>query len=124
MEKDQIIEFKGYVNNIPYLLLHAALYVCLPTRRVSKILIEAAAAGRAIITTDVAGCRDAIIPDKTGILVPPRDAKELADAMMFLIENPKKIISMGLAGRRCVEDNHSLNKITQQHFEIYTELLN
>ncbi len=50
-----------------------------------KVLIEAAAFGRAVITTDMPGCRDAIESDISGVLVPTRDAKKLAGAIEHLI---------------------------------------
>ena len=59
-----------------------------------KTLIEAAAASRAVVTTDVPGCRDAIIPNKTGLLVPVKNSLKLADALQQLIENPKKRVEM------------------------------
>ena len=64
-----------------------------------KSLIEAAAS-KAVVTTDVAGCRDAIIPNKTGLLV-PLNANKLADAIQWLIENPDHRIKMGKEGEIC-----------------------
>ncbi|MFQ6708018.1 glycosyltransferase family 4 protein, partial [Bordetella pertussis] len=67
-------------------LYGAAHMAVLPSYRegLPKSLLEAAACGRAVVTTDVPGCRDAIDPDVTGLLVPPRDAPALADAIARL----------------------------------------
>ena len=55
-----------------------------------KVLIEAAAASRTIITTNIPGCRDAIIHNESGILIPIKDPISLANAIEMLINNPKK----------------------------------
>ena len=62
---------------------------CLPSYRegLPKSLAEAAACGRAVVTTNVPGCRDAIEPNKTGFLVPAKDAKALAEKLELLIQD-------------------------------------
>ena len=93
------------------------------SRRFSKTLIEAAAASRAVVTTDVPGCRDAIIPNKTGLLVPVKNSLRLADALQQLIENPKKRVEMGMAGRKHAEKDFLIETIVQSHLDIYQNLL-
>lgn len=88
-----------------------------------KVLIEAAACGRAVVTTDHPGCRDAITPDETGLLVPVRDAEALANAIQYLIENPERRREMGRAGRKLAEEAFDVNKVVERHLEIYKELL-
>ena len=70
LKKNKNLEILGHQNNIAELYFKSHI-VCLPSYRegLPKALIEAAAASRAVITTDVPGCRDVIIPDKSGILV-------------------------------------------------------
>ena len=76
------------------------LCVFLRTERVyQRSLLEAAACGRAVVTTNVPGCRDAVIPGETGLLVKVKDATSLADAIQFLIEKPKLRKKLGQAGR-------------------------
>ena len=121
---------EGYVEIIGFQKDIATLYakshiICLPSYREGfpKSLIEAAAAGRAVVTTDVPGCRDAIIPNKTGLLVPIKDSKKLADALQWLIENPKERIIMGKEGRKFAEKEFPIEKIIQNHLDIYEDLL-
>ena len=69
--------------------------ICLPSYREGcKTLLEAAAASKAIVTTDVPGCRDAVIHKKTGLLVPVKNPSKLADALQWMIENPKERVEM------------------------------
>jgi glycosyltransferase involved in cell wall biosynthesis len=123
-EQEGSIRPMGFRNDIAEQYA-AANIVCLPSYRegLPKSLVEAAACGRAVVTTDVPGCRDAITPDVTGLLVPVKDAQALADAIQKLIENPEMRKQMGQAGRALAEEAFAIEKIVEQHMHIYTELL-
>ncbi len=88
-----------------------------------KVLAEAAACGRAIITTDWPGCRDAVEPGRTGLLVPPHDVTALADAICVLLNDPERRRSMGVAARALAERDYSLESIVAQHLDLYRSLL-
>lgn len=120
-----VVEVLGYQKDIPALYAQSHI-VCLPSfygEGIPKALIEAAAACRAIVTTDHPGCRDAIIPNKSGLLVPINNPEKLADALQFLIEHPAERAAMGKAGRRLAEKEFGIEKIVQGHLDIYEELL-
>jgi|TARA_R100000935_G_C2822866_1_gene160666 glycosyltransferase involved in cell wall biosynthesis len=123
-------ENEGVVNPLGYRLDIAEQYaaaniVCLPSYRegLPKSLVEAAACGRAIVTTDVPGCRDAITPDETGLLVPVKDPIALANAIQRLVENPDLRRRMGEAGRALAKEAFAIEKIVDQHLQIYKEVL-
>ncbi|WP_298718267.1 glycosyltransferase family 4 protein [uncultured Oceanisphaera sp.] len=118
------VELLGYRKDIAAQYA-AANIICLPSYRegLPKSLVEAAACGRAVVTTDVPGCRDAITPDVTGLLVPVKDAVALADAIQALIEDPELRNKMGLAGRVLAVEAFAIEKIVEQHMDIYQELL-
>ena len=124
IKKEKVVEVLGYQNDIPALYARSHI-VCLPSyygEGLPKSLLEAAAASRAIVTTDNPGCREAIIPNKTGLLVPVKDPKKLADAIQWLIENPYERIAMGKAGRKLAKKEFRIQKIVQDHLDIYQEL--
>lgn len=123
-KKDNSIDVLGFRKDIAEQYA-ASNIVCLPSYRegLPKSLVEAAACGRAVVTTDVPGCRDAIIPDVTGILVPVRNSLALADAIKKLIEDSEARKRMGLAGRLLAEQAFSIENIVEQHMAIYKELL-
>ena len=123
IKEEKFVEVIGYEKNIAKLYSNSHI-ICLPSYRegLPKSLAEAAAASRAVVTTDVPGCRDAIIVNKTGLLVPVKNPKKLADAIQFLIENPQKRISMGKAGRVFAEKEFSIEKVVKNHLDIYKEL--
>jgi len=124
LKEEAFVEVLGYQKDIPTLYSKSHI-ICLPSYRegLPKSLIEAAAASRAIVTTEVPGCRDAIIPDKTGLLVPIKDSHKLADALQWLIEHPKERVAMGQAGRKFAQKEFTIEKIVQNHLDIYKELI-
>jgi len=118
------VEVVGYQTNMPAFLA-ASNIVVLPSYRegLPKGLIEAAACGRAVVTTDVPGCRDAILPNETGLLVPVRDLGALADAIQRLVEDRSLRKRFGEAGRRLAEREYSIDKVVGRHINLYQELL-
>lgn len=118
-----LVELLGYRQDISTLFA-AAHIVVLPSYRegLPKVLVEAAACGRAVVTTDVPGCRDAIERDITGLLVPVKDPVALADALQRLIEDAPTRQRMGAAGRRLAQEAFDLDKVVQQHLDIYRKL--
>jgi len=118
------IRLLGYQKNIPNLFSKSHI-ICLPSYRegLPKVLIEAAAACRAVVTTNIPGCRDAVVPNKTGLLVPVKNPQKLAEAIEWLIENPQKRIAMGKAGRKLAEQEFTIEKTIQSHLKLYEELV-
>lgn len=114
----------GFHKNIADLYSKSNI-ACLPSYRegLPRSLVEAAACGRAVITTDVPGCRDAIKPNKTGVLVPLKNAKALADTIESLIDNQDVRKEMGIAGRALAEKDFAIEKIVGEHIQIYHDLL-
>jgi len=101
--------------------------VCLPSHGgegVPKVLIEAAASGRAIVTTDVPGCRDIVRQGVNGILVPPKDATSLAKALGELLENPSLRQRMGSRGREIAASEFSEEVVVRETMALYRELSN
>lgn len=122
-KKYSFVDFLGYRDDIPNLFSKSNIVV-LPSffnEGLPKVLIEAAACGRAVITTDHTGCRDAIEPD-TGILIPIKNYHALADAIKFLIDNPKKRKDMGIAGRALANREFDVNSVVEKHMKIYSIL--
>jgi len=88
-----------------------------------KSLIEAAACGRAVVTTDVPGCRDAIEAGRTGLLVPPRDAAALASAVQRLADDAALRKQFGEEGRRLAERAFDIRQVVQRHLDLYGTLI-
>jgi glycosyltransferase involved in cell wall biosynthesis len=123
-QAEGLVECLGHRKDVPSLYAQAHI-VTLPSYRegLPKSLIEAAACGRAVVTTNVPGCRDAIEPDVSGLLVPPRDAVALADALERLIQDSDLRQAMGEAGRALAEREFGIEKVVAAHLQIYQELM-
>jgi glycosyltransferase involved in cell wall biosynthesis len=120
-----VVELWGQRSDMPKVLA-AAQVVVLPSyygEGLPKVLIEAAACGRAVVTTDHPGCRDAIDPGVTGVLVPVRNAQALADALKGLINDPTRCLAMGNAGRALAESAFDVRQVVSAHLRIYQELI-
>jgi len=101
--------------------------VCLPSyyrEGIPRILMEACASGRAIVTTDMPGCRHAVRHGENGLLVPPKDPISLAEALSKLIENPELRKQMGIAGHARALREFSEDTIVPKTFAVYRDLLN
>lgn len=107
-------------------ILRASTLFCLPSyygEGVPKVLLEAAASGRPIITTDMPGCREVVEDGVNGLLVKPRDAEGLALAIKQLLNDPALRVRMGEASRKRAEAAFGIEAVTLQTLELYNELL-
>jgi glycosyltransferase involved in cell wall biosynthesis len=118
-----VVDWGGYVSDMPALLARASI-VCLPSYRegLPKALLEAAAAGCAVVTTDTIGCREAILPGVTGDLVPPKDARALANVLLGLMRDNQRRESYARAGRLLARQRFSLQAIVSKVFDLYDAL--
>lgn len=119
-----VVNFVGHVGNIGELFARAHVVV-LPSYRegMPLVLLEAAACGRAVVTTDVPGCRDAIEPGLSGLLVPVRDADALANAVASLARDLGRCAEMGRQGRLLAERDFAIEAVVARHLWIYAEPL-
>jgi len=107
-------------------LLASAHIACQPSsyrEGLPKSALEAMAAGKPLVATDIPGCREAVVDGVTGILVPARDAMALAQALAKLIDDPALRVKMGAAGRARVEENFSDAIICEKTLAVYNSLV-
>jgi glycosyltransferase involved in cell wall biosynthesis len=118
-----VVKWLGERSDITQLLTESHIAV-LPSYRegLPKSLIEAAAVGRPIITTDVPGCREVVKEGENGFLVPARDAKKLAVVIKKLINNPKLLIVMGKKSRLIAEQEFSIQKVITKTLTLYSKI--
>jgi glycosyltransferase involved in cell wall biosynthesis len=118
-----VVEYVGFVEDMPGFLTRSHV-VCLPSYRegLPKSLVEAAAAGRAIVTTNVPGCREVVRDGYNGLLVPPRSSTDLAAALERLVADPVLRDEMGRRGRVLAEQQFGEDTIIKQTLALYDEL--
>jgi len=118
------LEWIGDCTDMPGLFRESHV-VCLPSYRegMPKVLLEACASGRAVITTDTPGCRDVVHAGRNGLLVPPRDMQALAAAIRQLVEDAQRRRRMGSEARLLAECEFGIEDVVRTHLEMYRELL-
>jgi glycosyltransferase involved in cell wall biosynthesis len=119
-----IINWLGYVSDMLPLYAEASI-VCLPSYRegMPKALLEAAAAGCAVVTTDTVGCREAIIPRKTGDLVPIRDSDALYHSLLALVKDKERRVDYARAGRALAIKKFGIDAVVEKTLTVYQAAL-
>ncbi len=123
--EEGVIELWGRKEDMPNVFARSHI-VCLPSsygEGVPRVLIEAAACGRPIVTTDAPGCREIVQDGLNGFLVPLRDAAAVAEALKKLIDSPVLRRTMGAKGRELVESEFSLERVNNETLALYGELM-
>ena len=122
--REGIVEPLGQRSDIAEILADAHI-ACLPSYRegLPKALLEALAAGRPIVTTDVPGCREVVIDGENGFLVPPRDPMALADALEKLIVDAGLRRRFGERSRVLAEAEFGTERVNAATLALYREML-
>lgn len=119
-----VVEWWDERQDMPAVLASANL-VCLPSYRegLPKVLIEAAACARAVVTTDVPGCREVVRDGENGLLVTPREVEPLARAIRLLLEDARRRAAMGARAREIAVSEFTSSLVQRETLELYRELL-
>jgi glycosyltransferase involved in cell wall biosynthesis len=115
-----VVEWWGHRHDMPAVFARAGI-VCLPSHRegMPKALLEAAMAGKPVVTTDAVGCREAILPGESGLLVPVGDAGALAEAIRMLIDDAALRERFGARGRALAAARFTQQAVIDATFGIY-----
>ena len=111
-----IVEYPGHVNNVPEWMASSSVFV-LPSyyrEGVPRSTQEAMAIGRAVITTDVPGCRETVIDGVNGFLVEKWNPQSLAEKMIYFIEHPEEIKKMGYESYKIAQDKFDADKVNKR----------
>lgn len=118
--QSNIIEYPGQVNNVSEWIANSHVFV-LPSyyrEGVPRSTQEAMAVGRAIITTDVPGCRETVVDEVNGFLVPKWNPQALAEKMIYFIENPEQIQVMGEQSYKIAQEKFDAHKVNERLLKI------
>ncbi len=123
--EEGLVEWWGRRDDMPAVIA-AAHVICLPStygEGIPKVLLEAAASGRPIVTYDVPGCRETVIDGVSGILVPRDDRKTLARVIQRLLEDRQLCVRMGREARALAESEFGVERVIEQTLGVYEKLL-
>lgn len=121
-EKQQVgvVIYHGMIDDVPEFLggMHCLVHPSYYLEGLSNVCLEAGASGRPVITTDHEGCRETVKDGVSGFIVPVKNSKELAKAMVtfYKLENSRKK-EMGLEARKYVEENFDRSIIVKAYLE-------
>ena len=124
-QQEGAVEWWGHRDDMPQ-VLGSAQVVVLPTfygEGLPKILLEACACAKPVVTTSIPGCTDIVRDGENGLLIPQKDPDALAKAIRVLLENPVLRMRMGMRGREIVLREFSAALIARQTLAVYQELL-
>jgi glycosyltransferase involved in cell wall biosynthesis len=120
---DRVV-FAGLRSDVPALLA-AADVSAMPSlnEALSNVLLESMAAGAPTVATRVGGTPEALVHEETGLLVPPGDARALADAISRLLSDRALAKHLGDAGRQFIQDHFSVDRMVTATETLYLDLL-
>lgn len=114
----------GPRRDVPDLISAADVFVLSSRQEGFPItILEAMAAGKPVVATDVGGCAEAVVHGETGLIVPPEDPHALAEALKWVLTHPQDARRMGEAGRRRVEANFTVDAMVEQHSAVYEKVI-
>ena len=126
LHNSKTIVFHGLRNDVADFLQKMHVFV-LPSfyrEGVPRSGIEGCSSGCAIITTDMPGCKETVIDDKNGFLIPPNDLESLIDACRYFLENPHQIKYMSIESRKLAESKFDVNIINKKLISHINSALN
>jgi glycosyltransferase involved in cell wall biosynthesis len=124
IENHPRIHLTGYVaDTAPYYRVMDVMV--LPTWREGfpNVVLEAAATGIPVVTTLSTGSRDAVVPEVTGLLIPPGYPVAIRESVLHLLQNPERCVRMGLAARAWVLDHYVNDHVLGRTAQYYMSLL-
>jgi glycosyltransferase involved in cell wall biosynthesis len=118
------VRFAGLRDDIPDLLRIMDVFV-LPSWRegMPRSIIEAMASRLPVIATDIRGCREEVVHGETGLLVPPRAAENLAEAILVLVLDRELAIKMGESGQERAKQHFDERRVVERQLIAYDELI-
>lgn len=118
------IQWLGYRTDVLELLksCHIVAFPSYYKEGLPKSLIEAAAVGRPIVTTNSIGCKETVVDGYNGYLIPVKDSDTLAEKLNLLFEDENLRRNMGRNSRILAEKDFSIENVIHRHLEIYSQL--
>lgn len=114
--QNDIIQYPGHVNNVAEWIAKSSVFV-LPSyyrEGVPRSIQEAMAIGRAVITTNVPGCRETVVDGVNGFLVEKWNPQALAEKMIYFIENPEQIAIMGYESHKMAQEKFDADEVNKR----------
>lgn len=124
-QNEGLVEWWGWQPDMPktYSQSHIVAFPTMYGEGIPTVLLEALSCGRAVVATDVPGCRDVVTHGVNGLLVPLKDAEALAEALEILITDGELRRKMGTAGRTIALEQFGSLKVNLETLAVYRQLI-
>lgn len=121
---DDVVRFTGFRDDTPDLLAIMDVFV-LPSHRegMPRTILEAMAAGKPVVATNIRGCREEVVDEVTGLLVPVCDSDALAKAILRILSNEELAHRIGEAGRKRVQEEFDEADVLRRQVDVYRKRL-
>jgi len=118
------VRLLGSRRDVPALLAACDVFTLTSvTEALSMTILEAMAAGRPVLATDVGGNAEVVVPGETGVLIPVGDSSAAAQALIDLLTDPRRARGMGAAGRRRVRERFTRAATFEAYRRLYRRTL-
>ena len=119
------VQFAGFRDDLDRLLGCADMLIHPAIKEgLGVAMLKAAAAGLPVVAFDVAGAREAVVDNQTGLLANNADASSLLQVITQLVENPQERQKMGVAGQARMRESFSVDEMINRHISVYESILN
>lgn len=127
MDRDGLasrVTFTGFIEDVAS-VMPAMDVLALPSYRegMPRTIIEAMACGKPVVATAIRGCREEVVHGVTGLLVPPKDATALGQAIIHLLSNPTTAARMGAEGRKRAMELFDERQVLERQIQVYDRLV-
>jgi glycosyltransferase involved in cell wall biosynthesis len=121
---DNVVKFTGFRDDTPDLLAIMDVFV-LPSHRegMPRTILEAMAAGKPVVATNIRGCREEVLDEATGLLVPVCNSDALAEAILRILSDDELAHRIGEAGRKRVQEEFDEADVLRRQVDVYRKLL-
>ena len=125
LDLDDCVEFLGFRQDIPELVDDLTILVHASTtpEPFGQVVVEGMVAAKPIVATNGGGVREIVVSGETGLLVPMGDAPAMAEAILFLLDNPETAREMGRRGRQRAHEMFSIEQTARKIEAVYDEVL-
>jgi len=121
---EKSVYFLGKRTDVPTIISNLDVSVLSSTNEgFSNVIMESMAAGKPVVATNVGGSKEMVTDGVTGYLVPPADSQSMANAIINLLQNPDKAVTMGSAGRKVVQEKFTLEAMVKSYERLYKSLV-
>ena len=125
LELEDAVEFLGFRSDVPEIIdgLTVLVHASITAEPFGQVIVEGMVAGKPVVATDGGGAQEIVISGETGLLVPMNDVAGMAEAILFLLDNPDIALEMGRRGQQRAQEHFSIERTARKIESLYDHIL-